>query len=249
MGGKVSKSDVDSMVDAKLKNHIVRKDLTNLISNEDLDGQISRQLSTKFIHPNDFESQIKSQSLWCSSDGTICRVPIGFAHIWVSTPPNMMTDVHVDSEGTYTASASSTFTDSTQASDAFNDTNTPWQTASHYTNGSYTGSESTIVDGTPYAGEWLQIQLPHNLLVSTFVVWTGSSTLSPRSFILAGSTDGYNWSKLHQATNLLNWSVALPWSTTVATRKPFSYFRLIILQVTSGSTASIRRLSFRGLKQ
>jgi hypothetical protein len=259
MGGGLSKSEIESTVDAKLRNYAVRDELSKYISKDDVSQKLTSKINpdNTLITKQDVETQMKSRSLWCSPDGSICSVPVGFTHLIVSTPPNMTTNVYSDSEGTYIASASSQRLNTTQAFQAFNDTLSTWESALVYASDLYNGSRSTTVDGTDYAGEWLQIQLPYSLLLTEFTLRFGrSDTRMARSFILAGSTDGDNWTKLFQMNDLNESSppsLSHPWSASVKNTQPFSHFRIIVLQTKNSSTSSmdlaIRRLSFRGLKR
>jgi hypothetical protein len=256
MGGGFSKTDVESAVDAKLQNYVLRDNLTSFVQNDDL-KDLNQRLSSRTMTKQDFETRMQNHGLWCSTDGNICTVPLGFAYIMVTTPPNMTTVTHADSEGTYAAGASSVLNQMVLPFNAFNDGRANWESASRYTQGlTYNGTESTMVDGSPYPGEWLQIQLPYNLIVYKFDIWSGATLGAPRSFLLAGSTDGQNWSKLYETIDQLDWLASLPKSFGIKTNKAFSHFRLIISQVgsalvpsTSSNRVSIRRLSFNGMKQ
>ena len=105
--------------------------------------------------------------------------------------------------------------------------------------GIYTGSVSTNVGGSNILGEWMQIQLPYTLYVTTYSIngnlgGGGSwNAYVPRSFYLCGSNDGATWSRVDNRSgltpnaNLLN-------SFTAPITDPlvgYRYFRLIGQQV------------------
>jgi hypothetical protein len=72
------------------------------------------------------------------------------------------------------------------------------------TTGAYAGSTSTTV-GTAQTGEWLQVQLPNALRVTSFVISAHYDTNSLKrfikSFILAGSNDGSTWTSIKDVTD------------------------------------------------
>jgi hypothetical protein len=149
--------------------------------------------------------------------------------------------------GSYIASASS-FISNYQAipSLAFNDNikNTSnilmWHSATAaYTNGAYnTNTYTTTVSGTSYAGEWLQLQAPNPLQLSSFSIYPRQDQSlfqrrSPRNFVMAGSNNGSTWDLLHTATGISDWTAADKYfvcnGSNVANK--YSYFRLIVMAV------------------
>lgn len=151
--------------------------------------------------------------------------------------------------GNYTASASSSYLFG-MPSYAFNDSlkNTSnvtyWHTAmvnsaGTYTNGAYTGNTyTTIVSGTSYAGEWLQLQAPNALQLTSFGIYPRQDQSlfqrrSPRNFVMAGSNDGSTWYLLHTATGISDWTASEKYfvcnGTSVGNK--YSYFRLVVTSV------------------
>jgi len=122
--------------------------------------------------------------------------------------------------------------------------------ATYNDSGIYTGSTSTNVGGTNVFGEWIQIQLPYMLYLTTYSVngnlgGGGSwNPYVPKSFYLCGSNDGTTWSRVDNRTgitpnaNLLN-------SFTAPIPDPlvgYRYFRLIGQQVGVFSNTHGRRM-------
>ena len=110
--------------------------------------------------------------------------------------------------------------------------------------GAYTGSVSTVTSGTTVLGEWMQIQLPYTLWVTTYNVFSfagnnGSTwaQMFPKSFYLCGSNNGSTWTTIDNRSNVTG-------STTVGSNiftapqytQGFRYFRLIGQQIGSGGS-------------
>lgn len=84
---------------------------------------------------------------------------------------------------------------------------TPWQSPATYNNaGAYTGSISTVTSGVTVYCEWIQIQLPWKLYVTSLQLhtnnggnWNNSFT---KSFYFCGSNDGVNWVTIDNRTNV-----------------------------------------------
>ena len=100
---------------------------------------------------------------------------------------------------TWTASASSAYSGTTPAYNAFNNviaSNNTWASGGTYnTSGSYTGSVSTTILGGVGSknGEWLQIQSSVPLAMYSFTYSCESSYSTPYTYYLVGSNDGSNW--------------------------------------------------------
>ncbi len=108
--------------------------------------------------------------------------------------------------------------------------------------GAYTGSVSTVTSGTTILGEWMQIQLPYTLYVTTYNVFSavgynGSTwaQMFPKSFYLCGSNNGTTWTTIDNRSNVTG-------STTVGSNiftapqytTGYRYFRLIGQQIGTG---------------
>lgn len=159
-------------------------------------------------------------------------------------PPSAMSANTTTINGqVYVASASTTYSTIYQAFNAF-DTNssTRWVCSGvggtapnnvdvyNNTTGAYTGSVSTTVSGSAVNGEWLQIQLPSSIAISTYAITPESSRFahrSPQSFILAGSNNGSTWFTVADRTGVTNWTSASQ-TFGVASNATYRYYRLIV---------------------
>jgi len=159
-------------------------------------------------------------------------------------------------QGTYVASASAEFSGSNLAWYAFDkNTGTQWGGQS----GQYTGSGSfpwlyvggappkTVdVNGNSYTGDWIQIQMPSSIVLSSYSIYYNTSYACPGLFYILGSRDGTNWTLVDQRTQ------APPSSSgyitfSVSSSQAFTYFRLQAYGVTTtGGTLNVFELIFNG---
>lgn len=97
------------------------------------------------------------------------------------------------------------------------------------------GTASTVVSGTTYNGEWVQIQLPYAIYLTAYsrIAAYTSSTRNETSHILAGSNNGSTWILLNSASEPQYLTMrTINLNVTTA----YSYYRLIALAVnTNGS--------------
>ena len=104
-------------------------------------------------------------------------------------------------------------------------------------NGAYAGAFNTLVDGNLILGEWLQLQSTTQRTLGLFSIT--ASNLNPqrsvKSFVLAGSNDGSVWSSLQAVSDLTTWTANLERSFTVPVAQAFTYFRLIVTNITATS--------------
>jgi hypothetical protein len=146
--------------------------------------------------------------------------------------------------GTYNLSASSTWDSNWQPGRAFLKTGTlAWMSNTFYdtTTGAYTGSAITGVNGTNVLGEWLQIQLPTAIQLNMYSMIATSLSTCPRSFILAGSSNGNDntWVVLDTQTNLV-WDLNTR-VFRVTTPAAFAFYRIVIIaNGNTGQTSLIR---------
>jgi hypothetical protein len=92
-------------------------------------------------------------------------------------------------------------------------------------------------------GEWIQIQLPSPILLTTYGILTpsqqGDLNYFPQKFTLAGSHDGNTWNFIdYQNINNNNYNCKdrkpIPFKVTNTT--PYNYFRLIINKLPNNNT-------------
>ena len=157
-------------------------------------------------------------------------------------------------QGTYVASASSENTAgggyySYRAFDKGASTIPYSSTGSLYAaSGAYTGTVRSVdVNGTSYSGEWLQIQMPSSVVLSSYSLQQrqdgyGNGNGEPTSWTILGSNDGTNWSVVEQRT-FTAWAGSATFFTfTVASQRSFSFYRFV--GSTVGSSAGTNNLCF-----
>ena len=107
---------------------------------------------------------------------------------------------------------------------------------------------STIVSGTIYYGEWIQIYYDKGFTATTFTI-TGITTNNnkcPSNFILAGSIDSYNWVLLSTQTGIIDYAIIPSKTFSIYNYTSYNYYRLIITKTVSDTTLSISEISFTG---
>ena len=136
-----------------------------------------------------------------------------------------------------------------------------WTSSNAYnaTTGAYAGSTSMTAGSTAFAGEWIQLQTPNSIVLSSLAI-TPSQTLfasaSPNTWYLFGSTTGTtagsDWATLYSAGSLVDWSASTR-TFPVSTTTPYNYYRLLATVVgqTGGSrdTLAIADIALFGEEQ
>jgi len=123
------------------------------------------------------------------------------ASLFLASPTNPQTyDVYGQpyGNGTYIMAASSV---STNMSNAFSFTeNVEWSSSTGvYTAGAYTGARVTYVDGVARSGEWIQLQIPDSIIVTSIqLIEVGGANAT--SYVIAGSNDGSVWYSVYEGT-------------------------------------------------
>jgi hypothetical protein len=197
-------------------------------------------------------------------------VSLGATRSVQSYPPAPMSSYLLDTtsnasvtygQGKYVASASSEYTTgSNWAWTAFdNIATTTWQSPYNtYSSSSpygYIGSVTTVDNlGNSYPGEWVQLQMPVSVLLSSYSVQGYTSPYGPASWVLVGSRDGINWTFVDRRTGI-TWSGSLP--VTVQTfvtsaTQAYNYYRYIILTTVGNSqpySPPVATISFNGTEE
>lgn len=174
-------------------------------------------------------------------------------------PPTSMTNSNTSitgqfhGNGQYLAKASTNNTEK-QAWKAFDkDSNTTWSSSTNAYNAStgiYTANTYTtqLTSGTTLAGEWLQVQFPCSVILSSMAIKPvlGSTTYnatsyawatlrSPSAFALLGSEDESSWYMVVSYSNITDWDTsgqaALKTFTMPVTQSAYKYYRLTIQSV------------------
>lgn len=121
-----------------------------------------------------------------------------------------------------------------------------WHSATGYTasTGEYAAAStaSTTINGVAVRGEWLQIQMPTAITVYSFSITPRAdifTSRSPTSFVLAGSSDGTNWTALDDEQGIV-WSTANRQFFTTKNIVSCTHFRIVIRVVGNTGVASGR---------
>jgi hypothetical protein len=171
------------------------------------------------------------------------------------------------SQGGYTASASSEASATYPAFKAFDNsinfhTDSWEQSGSSFTASTgYLTSPGTEPTTNGIAGPWIQIELPHTILLSS---WSFRSLKhpsltnvgrdrSPQDGYLFGSTDGSTWSIIENWTDRTTWEDGKALTFNVSTNTYYKYFRLVWTRTRPGGSyshlATVTELQFFGLPE
>jgi hypothetical protein len=95
--------------------------------------------------------------------------------------------------------------------------------------GAYTGSVTTVVDGSSVAGEWLQIQFPQGILIDRFSISPRQDweLRVPDTCTLAGSNDGTIWTSIQRFTGVSGYQYQADTMFDVSPPEMYSHYRLI----------------------
>jgi hypothetical protein len=194
-----------------------------------------------------------------TSDGRVNVTKMGQTSNVVPWPPAAMTGyVTSINGGTYVASASTEFSPAGSgypyAWYAFDrNTSNYWvsvgagyNTSSPY---NYTGSVTTTdVNGTVYPGEWLQVQLPSPITLSSYTaVFNSWTSAAPSTWVVLGSRDGVNWFLVDSRAGQTYSSATQSFTLSTAPTQAFSYFRLVTRNVTgTGGYVQVYELYYYG---
>ena len=177
---------------------------------------------------------------------TIGAVPTLPTSTTANSTATISNDATPIKNGTYKMSCSVSRATTETASYAFDGVTTStnyWRTSQIYnTDGSYSGTTSTTVEGLTINGEWLQIQIPYMLKLTSYTLT--NTTLDV--YHLVGSNDGstwYNIDKRNAVTQVVgNVTVNLSsyldtttqsWNYKELNQSYYSYYRIIITWATN----------------
>ena len=192
-------------------------------------------------------------------------------------PPRSMTgyETYIEGHGMFQVSESSFHNDWHRAWEAFGDNaeraggasaESVWNTPSSLYStlstdlGKYGGNVITSVVGrNDMAGEWIQLETPHKVKVSSFILNSYADNVSnrqPRTFALLGSNDGSTWEVMKEINNLTSgYTMTSPYADgwggphhTVNSTKYYTHFRIVVraVQANSDGLAAIGRVRFFG---
>ena len=190
------------------------------------------------------------------NQGKLLVKQIGGTSTVQAYPPAAMTDNTTNIQNTsygaglYVASASSIYSASYYQYYAFDKSSTSlWiSTGNMYSATSpyaYIGSVRTVdMLGNSYVGEWIQIQLPVSIILSSYFLsgYTPDSSQTPSTFVVLGSQDGINWTLMN--TQIGNTSNAA--SFTISTTLAFNYYRMVTKNLISNTKIDISEWTLYG---
>lgn len=155
------------------------------------------------------------------------------------------------SGGTYVATSSINSASGYLAFDGV--TTTSLLINSRYTSiGNYRGNVTTRdLQNTTYSGEWVQLQLPTAVSLTSYVMYANSGK-EPGSWVILGSNDASGWTLVHQVTSpsaiVAGAAVRFP-GKYVVTSPPasgFTYYRCVVTKANTNDQVGINELNFFG---
>jgi hypothetical protein len=161
------------------------------------------------------------------------------------TSSNALISGQIYGNGTYIASASSTF--STQYFYTTVSTNTgQWTSVTtapyNQSTGIYQSNVSTTVNGTAYNGEWCQLILPLPIALTSYTLMSATSTGNLynnsmfRKWILLGTNDQSNWTILDNRISS-NWNSLESRSFSISSfnNEYYTTYRIVISEINSNN--------------
>ena len=135
-----------------------------------------------------------------------------------------------------------------------------WQTGNHGYYGSTadttTGPVTTLADSTTKRGSYIQLESPHKIIVSRYVIWAqeNSDTFRPKKVILLGSnTGGTDWVSIDPAGEVEPEFVStgtFPASTmatvSFTNTTAYKYHRLVVRANNGGTVVLVQELELYG---
>jgi hypothetical protein len=124
-----------------------------------------------------------------------------------------------------------------------------WQTRTgsntYNSDGTYGGSTTVTIDGTPQKGEWISITLPYQLVLKKYFVLSGGFDIT--SLIIAGSNNNTNgqanttatWSTVDTRINTFTKTETASSTVTLSNTTGYYSYLLMVKGVTGGGSANI----------
>ena len=155
-------------------------------------------------------------------------------------------------QGKYVASSSSEYNSPNSAQyasyNAFdkNTSGSDWACTALYSAGAYTGTVvTTDTLGNSYPGEWIQLQMPVSVLLSSFTSYN-ANPYGPTLFWLLGSRDGINWTLVYKYSG----SSFATQTFAVSATQSYNYYRFVAGTLLSGyATTNMYELIFTGTEE
>ena len=122
-------------------------------------------------------------------------------------------------------------------------------------NGSFTGTTSTVVDSTTYSGVWIQLKMPYEMIISSIDIGgtSGRKDQAAAKIVLVGSNDGGTTFEYiyHNTSDYLNSSISFQDLLNVpipGITKAYSTYRMIVTNIgVSGSHSSVLAMDYWNL--
>jgi len=119
-----------------------------------------------------------------------------------------------------------------------------WMSTGNYvtSGGAYQGTQVTAADGANLHGEYLQIQMPDAIVLTSYALSPrqdtlyGTSNRSPRMWWLLGSVDGTTWNILDTQSNV-QWTSFADKVYPVKTLMAYDHYRIVVNQVGNTGTS------------
>ena len=183
-------------------------------------------------------------------------VSLGATRTVQSYPPAPMSSYLLDTtgntavtygQGKYVASASSEYTNTPvwRLFDKTASSTTLWASSSaNYSATSpygYYGSVTTVDTlGNSYPGEWVQIQTPNSILLSSYAITAADAAATaagqnPGKWWVLGSRDGINWTLIDSRSGVTSWVALTGIIFTVSATQSYNYYRIVGNQMTTGA--------------
>jgi hypothetical protein len=154
-------------------------------------------------------------------------------------------------QGKYVASASTELQGygGNYAYYAFDKTASAWGPAGFVYTSTYTGTVTTVdVLGNSYSGDWLQLQLPVSVLLSSYSITPGNTSQVPVKWWVLGSRDGTNWT-LVDSRNTTALTSGTVQTFSVSASQAYNFFRITANQVSSGGTWLVAEWTLNGTEE
>ena len=150
-------------------------------------------------------------------------------------------------QGKYVASASSEYSGQ-PAWVAFDGNGaTAWGSSVIYTGGVYNGAVTTVDTlGNAYAGEWIQVQMPVSVILSSYSLVNINNSYQPILSWMLGSRDGINWTVVFKYAGPQSGASS---SYTVSATQGYNYYRLVMGALVSANATNIYTYVLNGTEE
>ena len=195
-------------------------------------------------------------ALSVAGNGQVSVQSIGLSSNVVQWPPSAMTGYVTSINGkNYVASASSEYSAGFEAWRAFDKvwvttTNSSWAgVTGYYTSAPYACAgtiTTTDLNGTSYLGDWVQIQFPSPVLLSSYTIYpinqSGNQTQAPSKFVILGSRDGVNWTLVNSQSGIA-WTYGVGQTFSASVTQSFNYYRLVSIQLSGVNATQVTNIA------